>query len=178
MHWLAVLLGATLATPALAEIKTNALFADHVVLQTTDDGGAGALVGGTATPGETVTLALAGAAAHSFTGVASATGAWVVAANLTSGGPYTMTLKGSKSTNVLTATDALVGDVVRAGHSTLLLLMMMLLLTLMSSRCSTSALASRTWSSRSAPATRTARTRARTRSRTRRPKLPRHITRT
>ena len=113
MSWLAALLGAALAAPALAELRANALFADHVVLQTSDDGGAGAQVGGTATPGETVTLALAGAAAapHSFMGVASATGVWVVPANLTSGGPYTLTLTGSKSANVLTATDALVGDV-------------------------------------------------------------------
>ena len=42
MSWLAALLGAALAAPALAELRANALFADHVVLQTSDDGGAGA----------------------------------------------------------------------------------------------------------------------------------------
>lgn len=105
----------------LGVLRANALFAHRVVLQTTDDNGPGARISGTAEPNEGITLASMGSphsettfettAGATFAGTSDSKGDWVIVANMTSGGPYTLALTGSKSKEVLTVKDAMVGDV-------------------------------------------------------------------
>ena len=108
-----------------ATLRVHALFADHVVLQTTDDGGPGARLSGTAKPHERVTLtgiAAGGdgaplvashpsASSFSFSAVADTRGTWELPVALGSGGPYILTLRADASADVLTVRNALVGDV-------------------------------------------------------------------
>ena len=124
LFWL-VVLGCTSAQGST--LRAHALFSDRVVLQTTDDGGAGSRLSGTGAPFEMVTLtaapeigddntataaAAAAAAAATFHGVADASGRWEVAGiSLSSGGPYSLTLRGNASAEVLVAREALVGEV-------------------------------------------------------------------
>ena len=85
LFWL-VVLGCTSAQGST--LRAHALFSDRVVLQTTDDGGAGSRLSGTGAPFEMVTLTAAPeigddttAAAATFHGVADASGRWEVAAS-------------------------------------------------------------------------------------------------
>jgi sialate O-acetylesterase len=88
-----------------AEVKPNALFSDHMVLQN----GTVVPVWGVADPGEHVTVKMNGQARMA---VADADGKWMVKlAKLKAGGPFVMTIGGSKSTAPLTISDVLVGEV-------------------------------------------------------------------
>jgi hypothetical protein len=103
-------------TVVLATLKAHALFSDHVVLQTTDDGGPGTAISGTGIAGEIVSLSAtsdASSESPAFQGTATVgpDGNWVMPVNMTSGGPFTLKLTASKSKEALTARDALVGDV-------------------------------------------------------------------
>jgi hypothetical protein len=98
-----------------ATLKVHALFSDHVVLQTVDDGGPGTSVSGTGIAGEVVSLSGAsdstGVRAFQSTATVDSTGNWVMPLKLKSGGPFTLKLIGSESKETLMANDALVGDV-------------------------------------------------------------------
>ena len=98
---------------AEAGVKVHALLSDHAVLQTSDDGGPGARISGTAHPSESVTLTLAGGHGGKklFTAKASSDGQWVMHVNMTSGGPYEATVIGSKSRHSIVVKDLLFGDV-------------------------------------------------------------------
>jgi len=94
-----------LAVSARAEVKPNALFSDHMVLQN----GMQVPVWGMADPGEKVTVKIAG---QTRSATADATGKWMVKlAKLKSGGPLTMTIAGKKGSTALTINDVLVGEV-------------------------------------------------------------------
>ena len=98
---------------AQSTLTAHPLFADHAVLQTTDDGGPGAHLSGTGEAGETVQLTSSPALP---TAVSAATvqsdGSWMMDLNVTSGGPYTITLTGSKSKQTVQKADILFGDVI------------------------------------------------------------------
>lgn len=94
---------------ATCTLKAHALFSDHVVLQTIDDGGAGARISGTGKAGEEITLKVGTSAAGKAK--VDASGGWSLSVNMTSGGPHTLTLSGSESHEELTASDVLFGDV-------------------------------------------------------------------
>ena len=97
---IALLLG--VATPLLADVKTSALFGDHMVLQS----GMAVPVWGVAAPGERVTVTLNG---QKLSAVAAADGKWVVRLkNLKPGGPFQMTIAGN---NTIAINDVLVGEV-------------------------------------------------------------------
>ena len=94
-----------LAASARAEVKPNALFSEHMVLQN----GMTVPVWGTADPGEKVTVKIAG---QTRSAAADATGKWTVRlAKLKPGGPFTMTIAGGKGGAPLTINDVLVGEV-------------------------------------------------------------------
>ena len=94
-----------LAVSARAEVKPAALFSDHMVLQS----GMIVPVWGTADPDEKVTVKIAG---QTKSVAADPTGKWMVKlAKLKSGGPFTMTIAGSKGGAPLTINDVLVGEV-------------------------------------------------------------------
>jgi sialate O-acetylesterase len=94
---------------ARAAVAPNPLFADHAVLQQ----GMPVPVWGTAAPGETVTVAMAGQTISTTT---SADGKWLVRlAPMKAGGPFRLTVSGK---NVVVLSDILVGEVwVCAGQS-------------------------------------------------------------
>ena len=84
-----------------AEVKPNALFSDHAVLQS----GMAIPVWGMADPGERVTVTL-GKEKRSAT--AGADGRWrVTLGKRAAGGPYTLTISGK---NTVTAADVLIGE--------------------------------------------------------------------
>ncbi len=86
----------------LAEVKPNALFSDHAVMQS----GMAVPVWGTADPGEKVTVTMNGA--HMRT-TAGTDGRWSVRLKkLKAGGPFEMTIVGK---NTVTVKDVLVGEV-------------------------------------------------------------------
>lgn len=90
------------ATTAFADVKLPAIFGDHMVLQRETV----VPVWGTATPGEEVTVSIAGQTASAK---ADAAGKWSVKlAKLAAAGPHTLTVK---SANTLTFSDVLVGEV-------------------------------------------------------------------
>jgi sialate O-acetylesterase len=94
-----------LTVSARAEVKPNALFSDHMVLQD----GMSVPVWGVADPGEKVTVKFNG---QTKSATADATGTWMVRlAKLKSGGPYTMTIAGKKDNAAITVNDVLVGEV-------------------------------------------------------------------
>ena len=102
--------------PVESSLNVHALFADHAVLQTTDDGGAGARISGTGEAGEEIKLVVASkryisSANPTVTTKVDSSGKWLMELNMTSGGPYTLTLSGSESKETLSATDVLFGDV-------------------------------------------------------------------
>ncbi|HLK90988.1 MAG TPA: sialate O-acetylesterase [Polyangia bacterium] len=102
----AALAGVSFAAAAQAAVAPNPLFADHAVLQA----GTAVPVWGTATPGEAVTVELAGQ--HAST-AAGADGKWRVSLGpLAAGGPFTLTISGS---NKVVVSDVLVGEVWIAG---------------------------------------------------------------
>lgn len=109
MTLLCFLAFATLQLCHAQSLKAHALFAHHVVLQTTDDNGPGTCLSGSGVAGETVTLKA------NMSAVASAKvnkgGEWLMDVNMASGGPFTMELSGSQSGNTITIQDALIGDV-------------------------------------------------------------------
>ena len=87
---------------ANATVIANPLFADHAVLQQ----GLPVPVWGTADPGESVTVEMAG---QKRTAVAGKDGKWMVRlAAMSAGGPFTMTISGK---NKLVVEDVLVGEV-------------------------------------------------------------------
>ena len=93
-----------LATSPLlrAEIKPDALFSDHAVLQQ----GVEVPVWGTASPGEEITIEIAG---QKVSTVTPDHGRWMVRLKpMQAGGPYSLLLKGS---NTISANDILVGEV-------------------------------------------------------------------
>jgi sialate O-acetylesterase len=90
------------------------LFADHVVLQTIDDFGPGATISGTGTSEEHINLRVSdsdGNLEFKSDSQVDVNGSWSLSVNMTSGGPYTLTLTGSISKEILTVHDAHVGDV-------------------------------------------------------------------
>ncbi len=97
------------ATPAVAEVKPAALIGDHMVVQQ----GKPVHLWGTAGAGESVHASLAGAEGETR---ADAAGDWSLPLpSLPSGGPHTLTLRG---TNTLTFTDVWAGEVwVASGQS-------------------------------------------------------------
>jgi sialate O-acetylesterase len=103
----AIITGA--AGAARAEVKVDALIGDHMVVQRDRP----VRLGGTAAPGEPVTVTLA---AGKATTKADARGRWSLALPaLAAGGPFTLRIAG---TNTLTFTDVLVGEVwIASGQS-------------------------------------------------------------
>ncbi|MBM3871496.1 MAG: sialate O-acetylesterase [Verrucomicrobia bacterium] len=88
--------------PARADVKLPAIFGDHMVLQRDT----AVPVWGTATPGEEITVSIAG---QTVSAKAGADGKWSVKlAKLSAAGPHALTVKGK---NTLTFTDVLVGEV-------------------------------------------------------------------
>ncbi|HEX4758176.1 MAG TPA: sialate O-acetylesterase [Terracidiphilus sp.] len=90
-----------------AEVHLPCLFTDHMVLQESGS----VPVWGTASPGEHVTVTLAGQSAETSAG---ADGNWLLKLNLHgfAGGPYRLTIAGEKT---ITLFDVLVGEVWLAG---------------------------------------------------------------
>ena len=131
------------ATAAAGDtFSVHPLIADHVVLQTTDEGGEGAVVSGNAAgernslspyafaalsngssactciplwtkAGETISLSVVEGAkvVKKATAKADSKGAWQMKLGMASGGPYTVQIVGSKSSNNVTVADVLFGDV-------------------------------------------------------------------
>jgi sialate O-acetylesterase len=95
-----------------SDIKPNALFSDHMVLQN----GMAVPVWGIAAAGERVTVKLG---AQTQSAIAGADGKWMVRlAKLKAGGPFVMTFSGAKGTAPITINDVLVGEVwVGSGQS-------------------------------------------------------------
>lgn len=92
----------TLSTPAPADVSVPSIFGSHMVLQQGKD----IVVWGDASPGEAVTVAIAG---RKRATTASPEGEWRVRLEpLAVGGPHTMTITGK---NTLTLEDVLVGEV-------------------------------------------------------------------
>jgi sialate O-acetylesterase len=110
-----VLLGIVMFfTPAACTLRVHALFADHVVLQTTDDEGPGATVSGTGIHGERVDLLVSDDSGNTKFKAKTQIDegdSWVISVNMTSGGPYSVTVIGSRSKETITAQDVMVGDV-------------------------------------------------------------------
>lgn len=99
---LAVLLAAWAAPAARADVRLPAVFSEHAVLQS----GVEAPVWGWASPGEKVTVAIAG---QTKTATADAAGRWSLRLDaLQPGGPHTLTVQGN---NRLEIEDVLVGEV-------------------------------------------------------------------
>jgi sialate O-acetylesterase len=93
------------AAHAAAEVKPSALFSDHMVLQN----GMSVPIWGTADPSEKVIIKLSGQTASA---TAAADGKWTVRlAKLKSGGPFEMTIAGSKGETPIVVADILVGEV-------------------------------------------------------------------
>jgi sialate O-acetylesterase len=91
--------------PAFAAVKPNALFSDHMVLQS----GMAVPVWGAADPGEKVTVTFNG---QTKSATADAAGKWTVRlAVLKAGGPFEMTIAGSKGEAPIVVSDILVGEV-------------------------------------------------------------------
>ena len=105
----AVLSTLIFTSPAFPDVKPNQLFSDHAVLQS----GMSLPVWGTADPGETVTVSLAG---QKQVTTADTDGKWMVRlGKMAPGGPFVMTIAGN---NVLTINDVLVGeDWIASGQS-------------------------------------------------------------
>ena len=97
-----------LTVSARAEVRPNALFSDHMVLQN----GMQVPIWGTADPGEKITVKFNG---QTKSATADATGTWMVRlAKLKSGGPFTMTITGKKGGAPgvpIVINDVLVGEV-------------------------------------------------------------------
>jgi sialate O-acetylesterase len=91
---------------AHAQVKPNALFSDHMVLQS----GMSVPIWGTATPGEKVFVTLL---KHTRTATAGADGKWTVRlTSLKPGGPFEMTIAGkSPGETPIVVKDVLVGEV-------------------------------------------------------------------
>ncbi len=99
--WAAVLLG-SIAVSARAEVKLPAIFGNHMVLQRD----ASVPVWGIASPGEEVTVSIAG---QTVVAKADAQGKWTVKlAKLSAAGPHTLTVTGK---NTVSFSDVLVGEV-------------------------------------------------------------------
>ena len=110
--WLCVGVVVTLPqqTAAANSLSATALFADGAVLQTSDEGGAGARITGTAAAGEEITLTGL-PSAKSLKSTADASGQWAISFNASSSAaPVTLTLSGSKSTGSIVANNVLIGD--------------------------------------------------------------------
>lgn len=100
--WVALACSMALPAAVLADVKLPALISDHMVLQADAE----VPIWGWASPGEEITVSLAGASAQTK---ADASGNWrVLLKNLKAGGPHTLAVKG---TNTLTVKDVLVGEV-------------------------------------------------------------------
>ena len=95
----------TLGAGRTAALKATALFADGVVLQTSDDGGPGARVTGVAGAGAAVTLS--GLPQQATSATAGADGKFSLQFNASSGGPYTLKL--SSGGHSITAANAMIG---------------------------------------------------------------------
>jgi sialate O-acetylesterase len=108
----AVLLAIVLATTARGSLRLPAILGDHMVLQRDH-----AVLWGTATPGHTITAAIAGVQASAIVDVR---GAWhMVLDGLAAGGPHDLTLDGDGQVVVH---DVLIGDVwLGAGQSNMAL---------------------------------------------------------
>jgi len=109
-HWTCLLAVALFALPAFSEITLPNIIGDHMVLQQ----GVNAPVWGKASPGERVTVAIAG---KESAATACAAGKWMVELpKMKSGGPYEMTITGEDGS--VTLRDILVGEVwVGSGQS-------------------------------------------------------------
>lgn len=93
------------SVPLSAAVKPNALFSDHLVLQS----GMSVPVWGSAAPGERITVALAGQQAAA---TATADGKWMARlTGLRAGGPLELTIAGDQSPAPLVIKDVLVGEV-------------------------------------------------------------------
>ncbi len=93
------------ASPLAANVKPNALFSDHMVLQS----GMAVPVWGSAAPGEKISVAVAGQQA---TAVAAADGTWMARlGRLTAAGPVELTITGDQTPAPLVIKDVLVGEV-------------------------------------------------------------------
>lgn len=94
-----------LAGPAVAEVALAPTFTDHAVIQRDRP----ILIGGTAAPGEKLTVRLAG---KSATATADRDGHWQARfAALPAGGPYELTIVGADGRAVAAAKDVMIGDV-------------------------------------------------------------------
>jgi sialate O-acetylesterase len=91
---------------AYSEVKPNALFSDHMVLQS----GMSVPIWGTATPGEKVSVTLL---KQTRTATAGADGKWTVhLAKLKAGGPFEMTIAGKNPGDTpIVVKDVLIGEV-------------------------------------------------------------------
>jgi sialate O-acetylesterase len=97
-----LLAGIGLSSSAIADVKPNNLFSDHMVLQS----GISVPVWGLASPGEEVTVTLAGQSQSTTTGP---DGKWMIhLSRLVPGGPLEMTIAGKNS---ITIHDILIGEV-------------------------------------------------------------------
>ena len=108
----ALVLGACCGTTNA--LSTHPLISDHVVLQTTDDGGQGAVVSGKGATGEKVSLSVmaGGSVAKVVAGTADAKGSWQIKLDMPSGGPFDLHFSGSESANeTVVVSDVLFGDV-------------------------------------------------------------------
>lgn len=93
------------AFPSAAQVALAPAFTDHAVIQR----GQPIPVTGTAAPGETLTVELAG---NRATATADRDGAWQARlAALSAGGPYDLTVRGGDGRAVATAKDVMLGDV-------------------------------------------------------------------
>jgi sialate O-acetylesterase len=92
--------------PAHSQVKPNALFSDHMVLQS----GMAVPIWGTATPGEKVSVTLL---KQTKTATADATGKWTVRlTKLKPGGPFEMTIAGKNPGDTpIVVKDVLIGEV-------------------------------------------------------------------
>jgi hypothetical protein len=102
-----------LVSSVAGTLSAHPLIANHVVLQTTDEGGEGAIVSGAGVAGETVTLSIlsGGEVVKKADAVADQSGAWRANVSMASGGPYTLQFVGSASPNTVNVADVLFGDV-------------------------------------------------------------------
>lgn len=96
-----------------ASLRVTSLFADGVVLQTSDDGGPGARITGSVAADAAAgpsTVTLSGLPGLSPEATTDSSGAFALEFNASSGGPYTLTLAAAAGA-ALTIRNAMVGDV-------------------------------------------------------------------
>jgi len=114
--FIACIVGVWLALTGVASAKLipNSLFGDHMVLQTSDENGVGAVLSGISNPDETITITFSPATPSGqtkFTGRADDDGYWRLTINEGSSGPFTITLTSDSNIVGFKYEDAYFGDV-------------------------------------------------------------------